>query len=160
MYRWWTFTNDKHNSEPFPRARVQNARENSIGEPLDVMLDGWMTAFKRVSVPHRQLGANLIDTHKTLASCACGNCRHDSLSLSMKTTGFCKHYTFFFNGPPRLESHSTFFVSICFHVIIFFPGPNSHFTLMSSPFSNMPKQRQVWRVGLRGPIENFNQGDQ
>lgn len=126
--------------------RTRAKRENSIGEPLDLMLDGWMTAFKRVSVPHRQLGANLIDTHKTLASCACGNCRHDSLSLSMKTAGFCKRHTFFFNGPPRLESHSTFFVSICFHVIIFSPGPNSHFTLMSSPFSNMPKRRQVWRV--------------
>jgi len=113
MQQWWTFTNDKHDATW--SARVQNAGENSIGEPLDVMLDGWMTAFKRVSVPHRQLGANLIDTHKTLASCARGNCRHDSLSLSMKTAGFCKRHTFFFNGPPRLESHSTFlclFVSV------------------------------------------------
>lgn len=141
-------------------------RENSIGEPLDVMLDGWMTAFKRVSVPHRQLGANLIDTHKTLASCACGNCRHDSLSLSMKTAGFCKRHTssfffFFFQlSSSNGESLHFFCVSICFHVIIFSPGPNSHFTLMSSPFSNMPKRRQVWRVGLRGPIENFNQGNQ
>lgn len=99
MYRWWTFTNDKHNTEPFPRAtwsaRVWSACENSIGEPLVAMLDAWMTAFKRVSVPYRQLGANLIDTHKTLPSCACGNCRHDSLSLSMKTAGFCKRHAFF-----------------------------------------------------------------
>lgn len=118
-----------------------------------------MTAFKRVSVPHRQLGANLIDTHKTLPSSACRNCGHDSLSLSMKTAGFCKRHAFF-NGPPQLESHSIFFVSICFHASIFFPGPNSHFTLMSSPFSNMPERRRVLRDGLRGPSENFNQGDQ
>lgn len=70
------------------------AHRTQIQYPLILMLDGWMTAFKRVSVPHRQLGANLIDTHKTKPSCSCGNCSHDSLSLSMNTTGFCKHYTF------------------------------------------------------------------
>lgn len=92
----------QNNTGPLPSAtrsvRVRNTHElarNSIGEPLVVMLDGWMTAFKRVSVPHRQLGANLIDTHKTLPSSACRNCGHDSLSLSMKTAGFCKRHAFF-----------------------------------------------------------------
>ncbi len=137
-----------------------SACENSIGEPLVAMLDAWMTAFKRVSVPYRQLGANLIDTHKTLPSCACGNCRHDSLSLSMKTAGFCKRHAFFQWSFSTGESLHFFCVYLFPCDYFFFPGPNSHFTLMSSPLSNMPKQRQVLRVGLRGPIENFNQGNQ
>lgn len=131
IYRWWTFTNDKHNTEPFPRAtwsaRVRSARENSIGEPLVAMLDAWMTAFKRVSVPHRQLGANLIDTHKTLPFCACGNCRHDSLSLSMKTAGFCKRHAFFFSMVLLDWRVTPLFCVYLFPCDIFFPRAKQSF---------------------------------
>lgn len=101
--------------------RARAKRENSIGEPLDVMLDGWMTAFKRVSVPHRQLGANLIDTHKTLASCAWGNCRHDSLSLSMKTAGFCKRHSSFFQLSSSTGESLHFFLCLFVSMWLFFP---------------------------------------
>lgn len=121
--------------EPFP-------------SPEPCVFDAWVTAFKWVSVSDCQLGADLIDTYRKLPSSAFSNCRHDSLSLSMKTTGFCKHMTVLM--ALHHLSVIQFCAAVCFHAFIFSVlKPNGHFTLMSSPFNKT-------QAAVRYEVQGYN----